>query len=280
MRSLAPLHIGSTIDDILAWQELMPDIPLYALSDSAFHTSQPPVNRHYNIPLTDTIDFDIFRFGYHGISCASIVHALGVQGSLPSRIIVCHLGSGCSVVAIKDGKSIRASMGFTPLEGLCMSTRVGTIDAGALLYLQSKKSFTSDLLYQYLNTECGLKGLSGTSGDMREVFTEAQIGNTRSELALDIFVRRIQEAIAASIVTLQGVDLIVFTATISEKSPLIRELICTGLHPFGIMHDSIRNGALIDKDGEFNRSSSKVKLAVVKTDELAQMARELDVVMG
>lgn len=276
IRTMVPLHSIATIDEISAWQQLMPEIPFYAISDSAFHVSQPPVNRQYNIPLSDTLDYDLFRFGYHGISCASIVHKLKEAHTLPDKIIICHLGSGCSVTAVKNGKSIHTSMGFTPLEGLCMSTRIGTIDAGALLYLQQQKKLASDALFHYLNTECGLKGSSGTDGDMRSVLDAANQGNTRAQLALDIFVKRIQETIAAYTISLGGLDLIVFTATMSEKSPEIRHLVCTGLTPLGVVINKKANDDLIDNDGYFESPSSHVQVAVIRTDEVGQMVRELD----
>jgi acetate kinase len=279
MRALVPLHSIATIDEIVAWQQTLPEVPLYAISDSAFHITQSAVNRHYTIPISDTIDYDIYRFGYHGISCASIVHKLRVQKQLPQNMIICHLGSGCSITAVKNGLSIHTSMGFTPLEGLCMSTRIGTIDAGALLYLQQKKNMTIDELYTYLNQRCGLAGLSDTDGDMRTVLEHARTGDTRAQRALDIFIKKIQETIAAYMISLQGLDLIVFTGGIGEKSPLIRERICDGLRPLEVAIDHKANNVLIDKNGYCESSDSKVKIAVMQTDELGQMARELSLLL-
>ncbi len=269
----APLHVRVAMAELQHLSETT-DAPIVAVSDSVFHATMPDVARHYALP-TDLADrYDIKRFGYHGISYASIVGKLNAMDASAKRVIACHLGGGASIAAILDGKSIDTTMGFTPLEGLAMATRSGDIDASAAIYLAKKMNLNLDQLEAFLNEKCGLSGVSGTSGDTREMLAEEEKGNARSTLALDLFAYRIRKYIGAYVAILGGVDTLVFSATIGERSSIMRSRICKGLEPLGIMIDHEKNDATIDHDGFIHADSSTVKIAVIATDEMQQIFHE------
>lgn len=225
----APLHIGPELEEIKKIKKILPKTKLIAVSDSAFYKNLPEKAKYYGLPK----ELEIRRFGYHGISMASILNKLKKLGKLPKRTIVCHLGSGSSITAVLDGHAIDTSMGFTPLEGLLMATRPGDIDVGALIYLAKKKKFNFSQLEEYLNTKCGLLGLSGKTSDIRELLKLEKKGDKDAKLALEIFVYRIQKYIGSYITALGGLDLLVFTATIGERSSIMRGRILKGLKHFG-----------------------------------------------
>lgn len=271
----APLHIRPELHELAHVRELMKDVPVYGISDSAFHAGLPDVTRRYAIPAADAEAFGIYRFGFHGISLASIVHRLPeVLGTLPPRLVVCHLGGGASVTALKDGQSVDTSMGFSPLEGLIMATRVGDIDPGALIHLAKAKGLSLTQLEHYLNTASGLRGLSGKTGDMREVIEGAEGGDAACALALDAFVYRIRKYVGAYAAILGGLDALVFSATIGERSSVIRSRVVAGLSGLGMELDSAANDVLHGQDGVITKPRSAPQAVVVATDELAAMARQ------
>ena len=184
----------------------------------------------YNIPQEDAKALDIYRFGYHGIAMESVLREIQKEdGSIPEKVIVAHLGGGASVTAIKDSKSFDTSMGMTPLEGLPMSTRVGNIGAGALIQLAKEKNMNPDELNEYLNTKCGLLGLSGKTRHVKELLELKDGGDEGAKLALDTFVYNVKKYIGAYTAVLGGLDLLVFSGTISERSDFVREMILDGL---------------------------------------------------
>ncbi len=217
--------------------------------------------------------YDIQRFGYHGISLESIVNKIKSTGNLPGKIIVCHIGGGVSITAIKDGKSIDTSMGLTPLEGMTMATRVGNIDPGALMYLSNVLCLSKFKFIQFLNKKCGLLGLSnGLSDDVRDLIA-AEATNTDAKNALDIYAYNIQKQIGAYVSALGGLDVLVLSGTVGERSSVMREKICSGLAAFGIVLDQQINDASDNIDVVISSPLSRIKVEVIKTDEMAGMAK-------
>lgn len=276
-RTEEPLHLGAMLDELGRLMRIFGTTPIVGVSDSAFHVSMPDYARTYALPESARIGSDIARFGYHGLSFASILRKLNVlAGSVPEKVVVCHLGSGSSIVALKNGVSIDTSMGFSPLEGVPMATRVGDIDAGALIRLARLSTGDAgpdlDGLEKFLYTECGLLGLSGTSDDMREIIKLEENGDTRARLAIDVFAYRIKKYIGAYAAALGGLDMLVFSATIGERSSIVRSRICRNLEYLGLSIDEQRNVALTGQEGMFHADNSRVRVAVVPTDESEEVA--------
>jgi acetate kinase len=273
---VAPLHVGPVLNEIYDLQKSLPDARLLGISDSAFHKNRPAESRVYGIRRDDAEKYGIYRYSYHGISLESILEKLeDGDKKLPSRIIICHLGGGASVSAIKDGKSLDSTMGFSPLEGLIMATRVGDMDAGALIYMAKKLDLTLDELEEYLNHQCGLLGISGKSSDIRQLLEMEENGDENAALALNTYAYKIKKYIGAYTAALNGLDLLVFSGTVGERSSIMRERICKDLECMGIDIDKTKNHATEDGEGYINESGSKVKVAVVKTEEVAEIAREV-----
>jgi len=227
----APLHIPASLKLIDAVEKTYPGMPQYACFDTTFHRTMPECASH--LPLPQGLwDEGVRRYGFHGLSYESIVHELGDR--LPGRLIVAHLGNGCSVTAIRDGVSVDTSMGLTPTGGVTMATRTGDLDPGVLLYMMRVKGMDADALEALLNHDCGLIGLTGTSGDMREIEKAAGAGDARAALALDVFDRTVAKTIAGYVSVLGGVDLLVFTGGIGEHSERTRMGICGRLEFLGV----------------------------------------------
>lgn len=274
----APLHTNSIIFEIDNLATLMPEVPIIAVSDSAFHATMAEHSRYYGIPLDFAKQMDIVRFGYHGISFKSVLSKLKSlsHGASSDKIIVCHLGSGSSILALKDGKSFDTSMGFSPLEGLIMSKCVGDIDAGAVICLMKKLKFSPEEMEKYFNSKCGLLGLSGKTDDVRELLKLESNGDADAKLALEIFVYKIKKYIGSYFAILNGANLLVFTGTIGERSSIMRSRICQDLESLGIAIDDERNNNTINRDGFIhNETSSPVKVAVIVSDEMGQMAADV-----
>ncbi|MFA6446011.1 MAG: acetate kinase, partial [Candidatus Paceibacterota bacterium] len=195
------------------------------------------------------------------------------HGNIPEKVIICHLGGGVSVTALKNGISVDTSMGFTPLEGLVMATRVGDIDPGAILYLSSKLQKNPEEIADYLNTKCGLLGVSGVSSDVRDLLKSEVTGNTDAKLALDLFAYRVKKYLGSYMAVLGGVDMIVFSGTIGERSFPMRERILSGLLPLGIILDKDKNLTVDSVDSSIHSRETRVQIAVLCTDEMGQMAK-------
>ncbi len=273
----ASLHIDPMLAELKALGQVLPGIPVVGVSDSAFHGSLPACARFYGIPKKTAEELDVFRFGYHGISFESVIGKLKniYSGNLPEKIIVCHLGGGSSITAIKGGKSIDTSMGFTPLEGVVMANRVGDIDAGAVIYLSKKFGYGPDEMENYLNTQCGLLGLSGKSNDVRELLEMEKNGDENAKLALGVMVYKIKKYIGTYFAALNGANVLVFSATIGERSAIMRARICAELESMGIILDDEKNNKTINIDGFIGKDESPVKIAIITTDEMGQMAKEV-----
>lgn len=283
---LAPLHNPPALAAIRRAMNALPDVPHFAVFDTAFHTTLPDHAREYALPLNVRQRFGIRRFGFHGINHAYVAHSAAAHLRIDIqklRIISCHLGNGASVTAIEGGRSVDTSMGMTPLEGLVMGTRAGDVDPGVLLQLRREGHFDADELDDLLNKRSGLKGLAGTN-DMREIERRASAGDKECVLAIEIYVHRIRKYIGAYAAGLGGVDVIAFTAGVGEHSALIRRLCSERLGFMGVVFDVASNDALkltsADPVVAFSAPDSRVHLLAVRADEELSMARATATTLG
>jgi acetate kinase len=271
----APLHVTVTLKEIKELRKLFKSTPIIGISDSAFHKDVPNFTKYYAIPKKVADKFEIYHYGYHGISAGSIINTLSAKKSLPEKIIICHLGGGSSIIAVKDGKSFDTSMGYTPLQGLVTSTRSGDIDPVAVLYLGQKLKKNTTAMEKYLNTECGLLALSGASSDTRDIIKLEKEGDQNAKFALQKFIISIKKYLGSYAAEMDGLDMVVFSGTIGERSFIMREKICTGLDYMGIKINHVINYKIVGKFADISANDSKVKVLVVPTDEMADMAERL-----
>jgi len=273
---LAPLHNPPNLAGIRAVQRKIPDIKQVACFDTAFHATIPEVAYMYALPYSLYEEFGIRRYGFHGISHRYVARraaAILGKGKYDINAITCHLGNGCSVTAVKQGRSIDTSMGFTPLEGVPMGTRCGDLDPAILFYLEDKE-YDGKQLKTLCNKESGLLGISGLSNDVRNLVELAKEGNSRAKLAIDIFCYRIKKYIGAYSAVLDSVDALVFTGGIGENAVLLRQLICTGLGQIGVQIDEAANQAATGKEMQIQTEQSRVKVLVIPTNEQAAIAND------
>jgi acetate kinase len=271
---LAPLHNPPNMMGIQACKKLLPNIPQVAVFDTAFHRTIPEEAYLYAIPYRLYDEYSIRRYGFHGTShryVANISAEVLGQPLETLRIVTCHLGNGCSMTAVKEGKSIDTSMGFTPLEGLIMGTRSGDIDPAIVFYLTERVGLAVQDVISMLNRESGLIGLSGISRDMRDILKSASEGNKRAITTIKCFTYRIKKYIGAYAFSMGGLDAVVFTAGIGENSAKIRAMVCEGLEFLGLKIDHQRNS---DKNSIISSDDSKVKVLVIPTNEELLIARD------
>ncbi len=269
---LAPLHNPVNLEGIEIAETLFPQAKQVGVFDTAFHATMPEVAWTYPGPWKWREE-GIRRYGFHGIShqyCAETVQ--NFMKATPTKMITCHLGNGSSCAAILNGKVIDTTMGFTPMEGLMMGTRSGSVDPGILIYLEREKKFSTHQVDQCLNKESGLLGIGGTF-DMREIIARSKKQDMRATLALDLYVYRLKQGIGSLTAALDGLDVICFTGGIGENSAEIRQKTSDGLHYFGIKTDPIKN-LQVDKDLEISSSDSRVKIFVVHAREDWLIAKE------
>ncbi|MBM3435603.1 MAG: acetate kinase, partial [Bacteroidetes bacterium] len=267
---LAPLHNPPNLAGIYAINQLLPDVPQAGVFDTAFHQSMPPYAYLYAFPYRLYEKYKVRKYGFHGTSHKYVAnHACMIlkKDINNSRIITCHLGNGSSIAAIRNGKSIETSMGLTPNEGLIMGTRLGDIDAGALLFIADKEKLSIPQTNALINKESGVLGISGISSDMRELEKAAESGNQRAQLALDMFHHRIRKFIGAYAAVLGGVDILVFTGGIGENADQSRAAICKDFEYLGLNFDPDVNKGLRSKEAVISKDYSKVTVMVVPTDE-------------
>ena len=272
---LAPLHNPANILGMKICRELMPNVPNVATFDTAFHQTMSPENFLYAVPYSDYTEYHLRKYGFHGTSHYYVSNeANKILNKKDSKIIVCHLGNGSSVCAVRDGISISTSMGLTPLEGLIMGTRSGDIDAGVIPYLMEKKGLTSNQILDYLNKKSGILGISGISSDLREVIKASNDGDKRSKIAIEMLCNRIKKYLCSYAGLMGGVDAICFTAGIGENSDLIREKVCNGLDFMGIEMNIEENK--IRKAGirEVQKETSKTKIFIIPTNEELVIAKD------
>lgn len=261
LAELAPLHNPRAVEIIEKTQRSWPDVPVVAVFDTAFHQTLPAVAAHYAVPP----ELAVRRYGFHGISYSYVASRVPAR-----RHIVCHLGSGASVCAMLDGRSVDTSMGFTPLEGLMMGTRAGDLDPGLVLYLL-RKGRSLDELDDLLNERSGLAGVSGLGGDMRELEHAAAAGNERAALAIEMFAYRVAKYVGAYAAVLGGLDALTFTAGIGEHSPSVRAAICRRLGFLGVAIEDELNAAQRHDDRRISRGP--VDVWVIPTNEELALAR-------
>lgn len=276
IQKLAPLHIGTALTEIKQLKTFFPATTILTISDSAFHSGRPDHSVYYGFDTELADKLDLKRFGYHGLSIESVVYRLQQEDKLLPKTIVCHLGSGSSLTALLNGKSLETTMGYTPLEGLMMATRCGNIDPAAVLTLKHKLDLPDDEIENYLNKQCGLLGVSGKSNDIRQLLELEKQGHQRSKLALDILVYRIQMAIGQLASSLDGVDQLVFTATVGERSDPIRQRVLEKLTYLGFDLDKAKNKATFEPREIVNLGTKKSKpILVCATNESTAIARRI-----
>ena len=274
--TFAPLHNPPALELIHEAFTLLPNIKQVACFDTAFHSTMPRAAYTYPIPHDWTAEFKLRRFGFHGLNYAwCSTKAAQLLGQEKTKLVICHLGHGASACAVSNGKSVYTTMGLTPLEGLMMGTRSGTIDAGIIFHLAHTQKLSIEEIEKALLKESGLLGVSGKSADMREVITLAQAGDERANLAIEIYCLRVQQAIGALSTTMGGVDAVIFTAGVGENAALIREKVIAPLAFLGLEIDPALNKAC-QPDCDISRANSKSKVLVLAAREELQMLHEIE----
>lgn len=270
---LGPLHMPANISGIKACQKAMP-VPQVAVFDTGFHQTMPPKAYMYGLPYEAYEKHKVRRYGFHGTSHLYVSQrAAELRGTEKGKMITCHLGNGSSLCAILDGKCMDTSMGLTPLEGVVMGTRSGDMDPAIVKYIMEKENKTIEEMDHYLNKESGVYGLSGVSSDFRDLAKAAAEGHERAQLALDVFIYRIQKYIGAYTAALGGVDTIVFTAGIGENDAKMRRDILSGMEWLGIKLDEEANSCR-GEEKKISAPDSKVEVWVIPTNEELVIARE------
>ena len=281
IEDLAPLHNPRAVAGIRAVRQLLPEIPEVACFDTTFHAHLPAAARTYALPRAWNERWNLRRYGFHGLSHSYAVRrgAQLIDRNLSElRVVSCHLGAGASLAAVRAGRSVDTTMGFTPLEGLVMATRSGSVDPGLLLWLLEHGGLTASELGQVLEHQAGLKGLSGTSGDLREVLA-ARNEDADSALAFDVLVHRLVREIGSMTASAQGLDLLIFTGGIGEHSPEVRALVAEDLGFLGVrLADDLNAGATSDAD--ISDEGAAVRTVVVEASEASEIARETSRVMS
>lgn len=273
---LAPLHNPSNIVGIEACKQIMPDVPMVAVFDTAFHQTMPKHAYIYALPYEIYEKYRLRRYGFHGTSHKYVSERAAQILNRPIeelKIITCHLGNGASICAVKYGKSVETSMGFTPLQGLCMGTRSGTIDPAVISFLMEKEKMTVKDISDFLNKKSGVLGVSGVSSDFRDIQEAAENGNDRAQLALDIFCYRVKGFIGDYAAIMNGVDAVVFTAGIGENNDYVRSKILTDMDFFGIKIDEEKN-KVRGEEMDISTPDAKVRTLVIPTNEELAIARE------
>jgi len=272
---LAPLHQPRALAGLAAARHLLPELPHVACFDTAFHATMPEAARTYALPEDWRQQWGLQRFGFHGLSHAwSARRGPALAGIEARRTVVCHLGSGASLCAVLDGRSIDTTMGFTPLEGLVMGTRSGTVDPGLVLWLLEHTSLTATEVDEGLTRRSGLAGLSGTNGDLRTILAAVERGDARARLAVDVMLHRLVREIGGMVASLGGLDLLVFTAGIGERSPLVRAEVAARLAYLGVAVDPAANEA-VTGDADLTAAGATVRTVVVAAREDLEIARQV-----
>ncbi|MEB3311400.1 MAG: acetate kinase [Snowella sp.] len=272
---LAPAHNPAHLEGIDAIEQSLGDIPQIAVFDTAFHTTIPPKAAFYPIPY-EWIAKGIRRYGFHGTSHQFCAHRAAEILNKPLadlKMITCHIGNGASLTAIQNGLSIDTTMGFTPLEGLMMGARSGSIDPAILIYLMQEYGLTAEQLNYVLNKESGLKGISGLSADLRSILQAIQEGNQRAELAFAMYIHRFRACLGQMIASLEGLEVLVFTAGVGENSAIVREKVCEGFAFLGLYLDLEKNQQSL-RDQDLSTPNSSVRIFIIHTEEDWAIAQE------
>ena len=272
---LAPLHTTAVLEGIEIVEEVFKDVPQIAVFDTGFHRQMPLESAIYPGPY-EWFENNIRRYGFHGINhqyCAGRAAQLLKKDLQSLKIVSCHLGNGCSVTAVEGGRSVDTTMGFTPLDGIMMGTRAGSVDPGILIHLMRRRQLDSQQIDRILNHESGLLGISGISSDMREMLKAVKQGNQRAKLAFDIYVHRLRAAIGSMAAAMGGMDALIFTAGIGENSPQVRAATCERLGFLGIELDQHAN-ANPQLDADISTQQSRVRVWVIRAEEDWTIATE------
>ncbi|MEG4226237.1 acetate kinase [Microcoleus sp. N9_B2] len=275
LSEFAPVHNPVNLEGIEAIEKILGNVPQVAVFDTAFHAQLPPAAFVYPGPY-EWLEEGIRRYGFHGIShqyCTRRAAEILNPDSADLRLISCHLGNGCSLAAVLGGRSVDTTMGFTPLDGLMMGSRSGAIDPGIIIHLLRRSHLTAEELDNILNRNSGLKGISGVSSDMRQILAAIKDGNSRAQLALDIYVHRLRAGIGAMLASLGGLDALIFTAGVGENSAVVRAAACEAFGFIGLKLDGDKNQqSLIDQD--IAAVDSAVRILVIHTQEDWEIVRE------
>ncbi|RZT22050.1 MULTISPECIES: acetate kinase [Fictibacillus] len=273
---LAPLHNPANVVGIKAFKNVLPSVPAVAVFDTAFHQSMPEKSFLYSLPYEYYEQYGIRKYGFHGTSHKYVSERAAELLGRPVeqlRLLSCHLGNGASIAAIEGGKSIDTSMGFTPLAGVTMGTRSGNIDPSLIPYIMQKTGQSAEEVLNVLNNKSGMLGVSGFSSDLRDIESEAEQGNERAELALEVFASRIHKYIGSYAARMAGIDAIIFTAGIGENSTAVRERVLRGLEFMGVYWDPALN-QVRGKEAFISYPHSPVKVIVIPTNEEVMIARD------
>lgn len=273
---LGPLHMPGNIACIKSCAEVMLGVPMVAVFDTTFHSTMPAKAYMYGIPYSVYSEHKVRKYGFHGTSHKFVSEeTIKYLNKKDSRIIVCHLGNGSSISAVRDGKCMDTSMGFTPLEGLVMGTRSGDIDPAAVEFMRKKLGLSAEEMVDYLNKKCGMKGVSEYDSDMRYLEAAIKKGDEKAKLAVDVAAYRIKKYIGSYAAVLNGVDAIVFTGGIGEHSAYMRKLVMSDMEYLGVEFDFDKNEShLGDGVQELSKPESRVKVLVLPTNEELSIARE------
>ena len=271
---LGPLHMPGNIACIKSCREVMKGVPMVAVFDTTFHSTMPAKAYMYGIPYPVYEKYKIRKYGFHGTSHKFVSEETAKLVGKDAKMVICHLGNGSSISAVKEGKCQDTSMGFTPLEGLVMGTRSGDIDPAAVEYMRAKLGLTAEEVVNYLNKKCGILGVSELSSDLRDLTAAANDGNEKARLALEMLAYRVKKYVGSYIAVLGGVDAIVFTGGIGEHSPLVRGLVMENMEYCGAKFDAKKNEEYSSGVAYLNTDDSKVKIIVLPTNEELSIARE------
>ncbi|NLK08939.1 MAG: acetate kinase [Firmicutes bacterium] len=277
MIEVGPLHMPANIAGIEACMAFMPNVPQVAVFDTAFHQTMPESSYLYALPYEYYEKYGVRRYGFHGTSHRYLTQRTATLLGKPQEelnLITCHLGNGSSLVAVKNGKCFNTSMGFTPLEGLVMGTRCGTIDPALVPFLANKLNLDWDEMDRVMNHESGLLGLSGVSSDMRDLGEARASGNTRAQIAFDVFMQSLIHYIGAFYLELGGADAIIFSGGIGENDAEVRELVCKQLAVLGVSVDFELNSRIRSKEIRLSTEDSNIEVWVVPTNEEVMIARD------
>lgn len=267
---LAPLHNPANLKGVYAVRELCPNIPQVVCFDTSFHQSMPPRSYIYGLPYKYYEKYRVRRYGFHGTSHKFVAQKGCELAGLDfntAKVVTCHIGNGASIAAVDGGKSVDTSMGFTPVDGLLMGTRCGEVDPGALTYIAEKEHMSGNEIWGMINKQAGVLGITDLSSDMRDVESAAAEGNERARLALDVYYYRVKKYVGAYAAAMGGLDLVVFTGGVGENDPALREYVCSNMEFLGLEFDSQINAGLRGKDTILTKLSSRVKAALITTNE-------------
>lgn len=274
---LAPLHNPGSLQGIAAMQEVIPGIPMVAVFDTSFHSTMPPEAYLYALPYEYYEKYRVRRYGFHGTSHKFVAEKAAEYVGMDwkkCKIVTCHLGSGASIAAVENGKSVETSMGFTPVEGLIMGSRTGDLDLGAFIYIMDKTGYNTKEMNTLVNKKSGLIGITGNSQDMRDVYAGRNNGDERCTYAFNMFAHRVKKYIGAYAAIMNGMDLLVMTGGIGENAWFMREPILSDMEFLGIKIDKKVNEGIMGEAAVISTPDSKVKVVVFPTDEEYMIAKD------